>query len=95
MVKIVIWYFFTCFSDGKVYDGHGRQVKYYRDVPGILKRLHSEGYKLAVASRYSRAFIQLLIIITLFWLRQFWILYSALMRWGTRDILVIIFRISP
>lgn len=38
-------------SDGKVYDGHGRQVKYYRDVPEILKRLQSEGYKLAVASR--------------------------------------------
>ncbi|XP_013403794.1 magnesium-dependent phosphatase 1-like [Lingula anatina] len=40
-------------SDGRVLDFHGRHVKYYRDVPQMLKQLQQEGYTLAVASRTS------------------------------------------
>ncbi|KAL5021092.1 hypothetical protein ScPMuIL_000247 [Solemya velum] len=40
-------------SDGKIYDAHGRQVKIFPDVPKMLERLSSDGYKLGVASRTS------------------------------------------
>ncbi|CAG5116946.1 unnamed protein product, partial [Candidula unifasciata] len=42
---------FRMASNGKVYDAHKKHVKYYEDVPDILKKLHSEGFKLGIASR--------------------------------------------
>ncbi|XP_068217943.1 magnesium-dependent phosphatase 1-like isoform X1 [Palaemon carinicauda] len=38
---------------GVVYDARNRKVKYYPEVPDILKKLHKEGYQIAVASRTS------------------------------------------
>ncbi|XP_032679941.1 magnesium-dependent phosphatase 1-like [Odontomachus brunneus] len=35
----------------KVVDVHGRNVKYFADVPDVLKRLYDEGYELGIASR--------------------------------------------
>ncbi|XP_060074196.1 magnesium-dependent phosphatase 1-like [Ylistrum balloti] len=40
-------------SDGKVEDSRGKYVKFYPEVPGMLQRLHGEGYKLGIASRTS------------------------------------------
>ncbi|XP_076449804.1 magnesium-dependent phosphatase 1-like [Babylonia areolata] len=40
-------------KNGKVRDVHGREVKYYGDVPEVLRDLHSQGYKLGIASRTS------------------------------------------
>ncbi|BFZ19592.1 hypothetical protein BsWGS_22630 [Bradybaena similaris] len=42
---------FRMASNGKVYDAHQKHVHYYEDVPDILRRLHSEGFKLGIASR--------------------------------------------
>ncbi|GFR82625.1 magnesium-dependent phosphatase 1 [Elysia marginata] len=44
---------FTMGSNGKVYDVHQQHVQYYKDVPGILSRLHKEGFYLGIASRTS------------------------------------------
>ncbi|XP_023243275.1 magnesium-dependent phosphatase 1-like isoform X2 [Centruroides sculpturatus] len=38
-------------GDGFVYDGSGKKIKYYNDVPDILEKLKSEGYSLGIASR--------------------------------------------
>ena len=38
-------------KDGKVEDYRRQLVEHYKDTPEILKRLHGEGYTLAVASR--------------------------------------------
>ena len=38
-------------GNGKVYDSGKREVKPYEDVPQILRKLHKEGYKIAIASR--------------------------------------------
>ncbi|KAI0228807.1 Magnesium-dependent phosphatase 1 [Lamellibrachia satsuma] len=40
-------------ESGKIYDAHGQHVKSYPDSTKILQELHSEGYKLALASRTS------------------------------------------
>lgn len=34
-------------------DAHGQIIRYYKDVPDILKKLVEEGYELGVASRTS------------------------------------------
>ncbi|XP_076169849.1 magnesium-dependent phosphatase 1 isoform X2 [Ptiloglossa arizonensis] len=36
-----------------VVDAHGTIIRYYKDVPDILKQLSNEGYELGVASRTS------------------------------------------
>ncbi|KAG7159409.1 magnesium-dependent phosphatase 1-like isoform X2 [Homarus americanus] len=38
-------------KNGQVVDAQSRKVKYYKEVPSVLKQLHNEGYVLAVASR--------------------------------------------
>ncbi|XP_011642055.1 magnesium-dependent phosphatase 1-like [Pogonomyrmex barbatus] len=40
-------------AQNKIVDAHGRTVRYYTDVPDVLKQLSEEGYELAVASRTS------------------------------------------
>lgn len=40
-------------SNGQIVDGHGRKMKCFPDVPEVLRKLHSLGYTLAVASRTS------------------------------------------
>ncbi|XP_005091247.1 magnesium-dependent phosphatase 1 [Aplysia californica] len=40
-------------SNGKVYDADKQHVKYYPDVPDILRKLHQEDFKLGIASRTS------------------------------------------
>ncbi|XP_070171293.1 magnesium-dependent phosphatase 1 [Polyergus mexicanus] len=40
-------------TQNKVVDAHGRTIKYYTDVPDILKLLSKEGYELGIASRTS------------------------------------------
>ncbi|XP_015595849.1 magnesium-dependent phosphatase 1 [Cephus cinctus] len=44
------------FRKGKgseVVDAHGQVIKYYKEVPQVLKELYTEGYELGVASRTS------------------------------------------
>lgn len=48
---VLLLLFLICFRSGEVVDRHGHTVKYYKDVPKILERLHKEGYIIAVASR--------------------------------------------
>lgn len=36
-----------------VVDSHGQKIRYYKEVPNILKRLSEEGYELGIASRTS------------------------------------------
>ncbi|XP_031826076.1 magnesium-dependent phosphatase 1 [Nomia melanderi] len=36
-----------------VVDAHGQIIRYYKEVPEVLKRLSDEGYELGVASRTS------------------------------------------
>ncbi|XP_050312106.1 magnesium-dependent phosphatase 1-like isoform X2 [Anthonomus grandis grandis] len=38
-------------KNGDVLDAHGSKVKFYPEVPGVLKSLKEEGYELGVASR--------------------------------------------
>jgi len=38
-------------SNGKVYDARKDEIKYYKDVPEILRTLHKDGYQLGIASR--------------------------------------------
>ena len=40
-------------SGQNVYDAHGILVKYYPEVPAILERLKSLGYRIGIASRTS------------------------------------------
>ncbi|XP_011873239.1 PREDICTED: magnesium-dependent phosphatase 1-like isoform X2 [Vollenhovia emeryi] len=40
-------------AQNKVVDSHGHTVRYYSDVPDVLKQLSGEGYELGVASRTS------------------------------------------
>ncbi|KAK6178515.1 hypothetical protein SNE40_013293 [Patella caerulea] len=42
---------FNKHKDGKVYDQDQQLIKYYTDVPGMLHKLHNDGYTLGVASR--------------------------------------------
>ncbi|KAG7176003.1 magnesium-dependent phosphatase 1-like [Homarus americanus] len=37
--------------NGQVVDTRSRKIKHFKEVPSILKRLHHEGYILAIASR--------------------------------------------
>ncbi|XP_015126383.1 magnesium-dependent phosphatase 1 [Diachasma alloeum] len=44
------------FKKGKnnaIVDAHGQNIRYYEQVPDVLKKLHDEGYELGVASRTS------------------------------------------
>lgn len=36
-----------------VIDSHGQIIKYYKEVPDVLKYLYEEGYELGIASRTS------------------------------------------
>ena len=52
------WYilmncFCTCYRNGKITDRRGQEIRPCPEVPGLLQRLHSEGYTLAVASRWD------------------------------------------
>lgn len=38
---------------GHIIDAHGQKIKYYPEVPSILKTLNDDGYILGVASRTS------------------------------------------
>ncbi|XP_072765327.1 magnesium-dependent phosphatase 1 [Anoplolepis gracilipes] len=40
-------------TQNKVVDAHGHTIKYYIDVPDVLKILSEEGYELGIASRTS------------------------------------------
>lgn len=40
-------------SNGDIVNGHGRKLKYFPQVPDVLQKLSSLGYKLAAASRTS------------------------------------------
>ncbi|KAB7495282.1 Magnesium-dependent phosphatase 1 [Armadillidium nasatum] len=40
-------------GSGDIIDMQGRNIKCYKEVPEVLKRLHTEGYLLTVASRTS------------------------------------------
>lgn len=37
-------------SDGRIYDARQREIKAYPDIDNIIKRLHSQGYILGIAS---------------------------------------------
>lgn len=40
-------------GEGQIIDAHGQKIKYYPEVPSILKTLNDSGYTLGVASRTS------------------------------------------
>ncbi|XP_012540902.1 magnesium-dependent phosphatase 1 [Monomorium pharaonis] len=40
-------------AQNKVLDAHGHVIRYYSDVPNVLKWLSEEGYELGIASRTS------------------------------------------
>jgi len=42
---------FSMASNSKVYDKHKQHVKFYPDVPEILRKLHEDGFQLGIASR--------------------------------------------
>ena len=46
------WKFTLFFSNGKVYDRRRQEVKYYKDVPDILRKIYEEGTQLGIASRW-------------------------------------------
>ncbi|XP_014237365.1 magnesium-dependent phosphatase 1-like [Trichogramma pretiosum] len=40
-------------TSNKIVDTQGQTVKHYPDSPGILKKLHEDGYEIGIASRTS------------------------------------------
>lgn len=40
-----------CSANGQVVDAYGKKVRYYPEVPSVLKKLNDEDYEMGVASR--------------------------------------------
>ena len=43
----------NCRTGSEVVDAHGKKIKYYPEVPEVLKSLNDKGYEIGIASRTS------------------------------------------
>lgn len=52
LLSLLSFYFLYCLFRGenKIWDASGREIKSFPDITPLLQRLHSEGYKLGIAS---------------------------------------------